>query len=149
MDKMELEVDIPPDRLVAWLQHDFATSAQPRFEVSANRVFVEEPVSGGRAGLDVNDDEAVLSVFGVLELRPLPVGVGRWSLRLQIEDALADHLPDEGGVPDEPEEMTLEGFEAAFIAPGRGLSYATLEIADEQARGGFDSFLADLQSGRH
>lgn len=146
---METELDIAADHLVEWLRDDLKSAARPRFEISASRSFVSEPVVDMAAALSDEEEVAAMAAIGVLEVTPAPATGGRWMLRLRVEDVVGPHLPDDGSVPDEPEELTLDAFEADFVLPDRGTAFVTLETASNQDRRRFDAIFAELLTDRH
>ncbi|MFZ2101516.1 MAG: hypothetical protein WAU86_13220 [Oricola sp.] len=146
---MEYELDIDARHLVEWLKADMRASGKDRFEIAASRTFVEDEVVAQTDGASPEDETAALSAVGILEVRPKLDSGGKWVVRLRIEDVIGPHLPEEGSVPDEPEELTLEGFEADFILPDRGAAYATLEIETDEDRERFARFATELESDHH
>lgn len=145
---MEFELDINARHLVEWLKADMRAAGEDRFEVSATRSFEEEP---GASGDDVSPEDATaaMTAIGILELRPKLDSAGRWLVRIRVEDVIGPHLPEEGSVPDEPEELSLEGFETDFLLPDRGTAFATLEVESETDREQFVRFVNQLQTDRH
>ena len=143
---MEYDLDVDADHLVEWLKQDIQAAGKKRFDVSASRVFVSG--AGGDSGGE-NAEIAEIAAVGVLEVKPMPDSAGRWLLRIRVEDVIGPHLPDNGSVPDEPEELTLAGFEADFIAPDRGTAFVTLEVETGEDEKLFGEFFTDLQSDHH
>lgn len=145
---MQYDLDMDARHLVEWLKADMR-SAENRFEVSATRSFEEEEVPGGENGASREDETAAMSAIGTLEVRPKLDSGGKWVIRIRVEDVIGPHLPEEGSVPGEPEDLTLEGFEEDFILPGRGTMFAMLEIETEEDRERFARFAAELEADRH
>jgi len=146
---MEYELDIDARHLVEWLKADARSGGAGRFEISATRDFMEETGVPDGGSASAEDQAAAMTAVGTLEVRPKLDSMGKWAIRIRIEDAIGPHLPDEGSVPDEPEELSLEGFEADFILPERGTTFASLEIQTEDDRERFARFAAELETGRH
>lgn len=146
---MEYELDIDPRHLVEWLKADALSAAAGRFEVSATRSFVEEPGVPASGSSSAEDDAAAMTAVGILEVRPKLDSSGRWVIRIRIEDMGGPHLPEEGSVPDEPEDLSLDGFETDFLLPDRGAAFATLEIQTDEDRERFDRFAQELEADRH
>jgi hypothetical protein len=146
---MEYQLDIAPDHLVEWLSKDIMESGKTRFDISASRSFRTEVIRNPSTPLNNEDMESLQAVTGILEIKPRPDSAGRWVLKVQVDDILGPHLPEEGSIPDEPEELSLAGFEADFIAPDRGTSFVTLELESDNDKAYFETFLNDLQTDRH
>lgn len=146
---MEYELDIDPRHLVEWLKADALSAAAGRFEVSATRNFVEEPGVPDSGSSSAEDEAAAMTAVGILEVRPKLDSSGRWVVRIRVEDVIGPHLPEEGSVPNEPEELSLEGFETDFLLPDRGAAFATLEVETEADRERFVSFANELRTDRH
>ena len=89
-----------------------------------------------------------MTTVGVLEVAP-PAGAGNWVLRLRIEDQVGSHLPDEGSVPDGPEEIGLAQFERCFLAADDLDATITLETGTAADGRGFDRVLARILADRH
>jgi hypothetical protein len=145
---MEREIDLMPRHLVDWLKADLARGGSGQLLVRATREFVAENGPATAADLDAEDGIEVVTSVGVLEVAPAD-GQGHWVLRLRIEDELGPHLPDDGSVPDAPEEMGLEQFERCFLADGDAEGTITLEAGSPADARGFDRVLARILSDRH
>jgi hypothetical protein len=100
---MELEIDLAPAQLVRWLEAELARPGPRAFAVRASREFLSEPAGGGN-GLDSDDALASLVTVGLLDVAALN-GSGDWCLSLRVEE----DLPEDGSVPDGPEDLTLAG----------------------------------------
>ena len=146
---MEYELDIDARHLVEWLKADVLSAGTGRFEISATRNFVEEQGVPDSGSSSAEDQVAAMTAVGVLEVRPKLDSSGNWVIRVQVEDMGGPHLPEAGSVPDEPEDMSLEGFETDFLLPDRGTVFATLEVDTEADRERFVSFANELRSDRH
>jgi hypothetical protein len=70
-------------------------------------------------------------------------------LRLRVEDAIGSHLPDDGSVPDGPEEIGLDEFAACFLATDDTEASVTLETGTPADGHGFDRVLAGILADRH
>jgi hypothetical protein len=145
---MEREIDLTPRHLVDWLKAEFMAGRASRLDVRASREFLAEdgPVAG--EGLDAEDEVAVVTTVGLLEVAP-PAGSGTWVLRLRIEDPVGSHLPDDGSVPDGPEEIGLEQFERCFLGADDLDATITLETGTAADGRGFDRLLARILTDRH
>lgn len=146
---MEYELDIDAVHLVEWLRREMESGGKPLFEISASRSFSSQDAGEEAAPVVEPEEIASMASVGLLEVKPAVDSGGHWLLRVRVEDVVGTHLPEEGSVPDEPEEMTLAGFEADFLASDQGTAYVTVELETEQDRQKFDSFLNDLQTDRH
>ena len=144
---MEREIDLTPARLVAWLRADRAAGDVSRVRVQATREFLAEDAPAAAEGLDAEDGIAVVTTVGQLEVTP-SAGPARWVLRLRIEDGLGEHLPDDGSVPDGPEEIGLEVFAACFLAAAGPDATVTLEAPTLADFRGFEPVLARILSER-
>lgn len=146
---MEYELDIDPRHLVEWLKADALAAGAGRFEVSATRDFIEEAGAPDSGSASSEDEVAATTAVGILEVRPKLDSAGKWVVRIRVEDVIGPHLPEEGSVPNEPEELSLEGFETDFLLPDRGATFATLEVETEADRERFISFADELRTDRH
>ena len=89
----------------------------------------------------------MVTTVGLLEVAPA-AGPARWVLRLRIEDGLGAHLPEDGSVPDGPEEMALDDFAACFL-DGDADAAITLETATPADGRGFERVFARILADRH
>jgi hypothetical protein len=146
---MEREIDLAPQHLVDWLRADLARGGA-RLEVRATREFLAEDCPSTAEGLDAEDGMEILTTVGLLEVAPAS-GNARWVLRLRVEDPFGSHLPDDGSVPDGPEEIGLDEFAARFLADGDAGATATvtLETGSPAAGRGFERVLARILADRH
>ncbi len=145
---MEREIDLAPRHLVDWLRAELARGGPRRFEVRATREFLAEDGPVLVDGLDPEDDVGVATTVGTLEVAPAN-GPGRWVLRLRVEDTIGSHLPDDGSVPDGPEEIGLDEFAARFLANDDADASVTLEAGTPADGHGFDRVLAGILADRH
>jgi hypothetical protein len=145
---MEQEIDLTARHLIDWLRADLALGGARRLRLRATREFLAEPAPLAGSGLDEEDDIEALTTVGLLEVGPRD-GAAHWTLRLRIEDPIGCHLPDDGSVPDDPEELALSDFEAAFLPAGLEEATVTLEAASAEDRRRFERLLAEMLAGRH
>ena len=144
---MEREIDLLPRHLVAWLRADRAAGGLARLQVRATREFLAEDGPATAEGLDADDEIAVVTTVGLLEVAPA-AGPANWVLRLRIEDGLGAHLPEDGSVPDGPEEMALDDFAACFLDCDADAA-VTLETATAADGRGFERVFARILADRH
>ena len=144
---MERAIDLAPARLIDWLRADLASGAA-RVRMQATREFLAEDAPAAAEGLDAEDGIAVGTTVGLLEVAPA-AGPARWVLRLRIEDGLAAHLPEDGSVPDGPEEIGLEVFAACFLGAAGPDVTMTLDAPTVADGLGFDLVLARILGNRH
>lgn len=142
---MEREIDLAPRHLVAWLKDEAAGGA---LAIQATREFLAEDTPASGDGLDAEDGIAVQTTVGLIEVSPR-AGACRWTLRLRIEDPVGCHLPDDGSVPDGPEEIGLEDFEACFLTGDDPDGTVTIEADDHDAARAFDRLLARMLADSH
>jgi hypothetical protein len=145
---MEHEIDLTPRHLIDWLRADLARGGAARLAVRATREFLCEPGPLAGAGLDAEDGMEALTTIGVLEVAPRNGGA-RWTLRLRVEDPIGAHLPDDGSVPDDPEELGLERFADAFLRGPDPGGTVTLEATTAADRRRFERLLAEMLADRH
>jgi hypothetical protein len=143
---MELEIDLAPAQLVRWLEAELARPGPRAFAVRASREFLSEPAGGGN-GLDPEDALASLVTVGLLDVAALN-GSGDWCLSLRVEDPFGAHLPEDGSVPDGPEDLTLADFGAAFASEDLDASM-TLTAATAADRRKAERVLARILEDRH
>jgi hypothetical protein len=144
---MEREIDLNGRHLVDWLKTDLARDEGRHLTVRATREFLAEACPAAGTEIDAEDDVEVVTTVGLLEVAPAD-GHGHWVLRLRVEDELGSHLPDDGSVPDGPEELGLDEFERCFLADGAD-GTVTLETGEPKDGRGFDRILARILSDRH
>jgi hypothetical protein len=145
---MERDIDLTPQHLLDWLRDDMAHGGRERLAVRATREFLTEDGPLGAMGIDVEDDISVMTTIGLLEVAP-PPGGHHWVLRIRVEDPVGEHLPDDGSVPDGPEEIGLEEFEACFLASEDLSASVTVEAATAADRQSFERVLARMIRDRH
>jgi hypothetical protein len=147
---MEREIDLAPQHLIDWLRADLAGGGARRLEVRATREFLAEDGPAAAEGLDAEDGMEVLTTVGLLEVAPAG-GSARWVLRLRVEDPFGAHLPEDGSVPDGPEEIGLDEFAECFLADGEAGATATVTLETGSPAGGrgFERLLARILADRH
>jgi hypothetical protein len=144
---MEHEIDLTPRHLIDWLRADLARGPRAGLTVRVTREFQAEPAPTG-TGLDPEDDVAALTTVGLVEVTPRDGG-GRWTLRLRVEDALGCHLPEDGSVPDGPEDIGLDEFADGFLAADGPDATVMLEAETAADRRRFERVLARMLADRH
>jgi len=143
----DYELDVAADHIVGWLKGEIA--AGKAISIRATREYTANPVvRREEVGLSEDTDASSLMTIGVLEAWPTGVDEG-WVLQLRVEDVVGPHTPDEVSVPDRPEEIDLDDFEAEFIAPDRGTVYVSVSAETAEAKRRFDRILADMTSDRY
>lgn len=134
---MEREIDVSARHLLDWLR-----AGQSDLNVRATREYLRESGPAAAGELDAEDDLDVATTVGLVEIRP---DCGRnWVLRLRVENPLACHLPDDGPVPDEPEEIGLDEFEACFLDDEAPDAAVTVEADLHPDARAFDKVLAAI-----
>ena len=145
----ERELDVTPAQVVYWLKREMAGAPLAEFEVRATREYVAHPLERPEAiGLENELDIEEYAAIGVLEISPVEHRKG-WVLRVRIEDEFGPHLPDDEPVQDEAEEIDIDTFEEAFVTPGSGEEFVSVEVADNAAFAQFEEMFADLVRNRH
>lgn len=143
---MEREIDLTPRHLVDWLKADLA-SGSAQVEVRATREYLAETGPASAEELDSEDEMTVLLTVGLLEVTP--ARGPRWTLRLRVEDPVGAHLPEDGSVQDEPEEIALDEFEACFLADDDRPAAVTVETDGAADGRGFERVLSRILADRH
>jgi len=143
-------LDIDPEQIVLWLMQE-ERAGRGKLQLAASRAY-ETPEVAGRELADLGDQERaelsdVLEV-GLLEVTP-PPGSARWTLRLRFEDDTASRLPEDEPVPEGEEEIDLETFYNAFVAPPRGTMEVSVEVESPAAKGAFTKVLNAIRANRH
>ena len=123
-------------------------AAPAALEVRATREFLAEDGPATAEGLDAEDGMEVLTTVGILEVAPR-AGGSHWVLRLRVEDAVGSHLPEDGSVPDGPQEIDVEVFETCFLADGDADATVMLETTCAADGRGFERVLARILADRH
>jgi len=147
---MEREIDVSARHLIDWLR-----AGPAGFAVRATREYLwdSEPAASGPgepAGLDSEDEIEVATTVGLVEVRPArhaEAGCG-WVLRVRVENPLACHLPEDGSVADEPEEIDLDEFEACFLGDEAEDGAVTVEADRNPDARAFDKVLAAILASR-
>jgi hypothetical protein len=145
---MEREIDLTPRHLVDWLKAEIEARREHALEVRASREFLSDEAPATGDHLDPEDDVSVLTTVGTLEVRPSAAG-SRWLLRLRVEDPIGSHLPDDGSVPDGPEEIGLEEFESCFVSTDDLDATVTVETNGPGEARDFDRILGQMLADRH
>ena len=145
----EYGLDVTADQIVHWLKDELAAGRSQKLEVRATREYLTEPVADREgAGLSEDTEVASLTTVGTLEAKPSG-GEGGWVLRVRVEDELGPHVPEDHSVPDLPEEIDLDAFDADFVAPDRGTAYIAVYAETPEAKKAFDRIFDDLITDRH
>lgn len=138
---MEREIDLSARHLLQWLR-----AGQPGLRVRATREYLWDGVPVSSPEVDAEDELEVATTVGLLEVRPLR---GEdWVLRLRVDSPLACHLPEDGSVPEEPEEIDLDEFEACFLDEETGDGAVTVEADRHPDARAFDKVLAAILASR-
>jgi hypothetical protein len=145
----EYGLDVTADQIVHWLKDDLAAGRRQPLEIRATREYISEPVANlEEAGLSEDAEVDSLTTVGILEAKLFGVE-DSWVLRVRVEDEVGLHVPEDESVPDFPEEIDLDTFDADFVAPDRGTAYVTLYADTPQAKKAFDRVFAELIVDRH
>jgi len=144
----EYELDTFSDQIVHWLRDELATE-QPRVSYSASRDFVsDEGADTQAAGLSEETDARPLVTVGILEIRPVDAD-DNWRLTVRVEDNVGVHLPEDGSVSDDPEEIDLNDFQIQFTANDNCTEFVNLRAETTAAKKKFDELFVDIVSDRH
>ena len=143
-------LDIAPEQIVLWLLSE-QRAGRGKLQVSAFRAYETSAVAD-RELSDLGDEERaelsdVLEV-GLLEVAP-PPGSARWTLRIRFEDDTGARLPEDEPVPEGEEEIDLQTFHDAFVAPPRGTMEVSVEVESPAAKGQFNKVLNAIMRDRH
>jgi hypothetical protein len=145
----EYGLDVDASQIVHWLKDDRAAGRRRKLDIRATREYAAEPVADlDEAGIGEDQDVAALATIGTLEVRPIGVEHG-WVLRVRIEDVVGSHLPEDGSVPEDAEEIDLDTFDEDFIIPDTGTVYVSLEAATPKGKHAFDRLLSEVITNRH
>jgi len=141
------ELDLTADQIVQWLKDEIA-SGRP-VDIRTTREYVTEPLPDREeTGLSEETDASSRMTVGILEAWPVGADDG-WRLRVRVEDILGPHAPEDGSVPDRPEEIDLDDFEAEFVAPDRGAVFVSVTTETPLGKRRFDQVFANLLRDRH
>lgn len=138
---MEREIDVSARRLLGWLK-----AGPSGVQVRATREYLWEGAPAAAEDLDAEDELEVATTVGLIEVRPDRGEV--WVLRLRVENPLACHLPDEGSVPDDGEEIDLDEFESCFLSDDAPEGSVTVEADRHPEARAFDKVLASILASR-
>lgn len=140
---MEREIDVSARHLLEWLK-----TGPPGIAVRATREYLWEGAPVATEDLDAEDELEVATTVGLVEVRPADGHA--WVLRLRAEDPLGSHLPENGSVPEEPEEIDLDEFETCFLdtagsdGDDDGDASVTIEADHHPDARAFDKVLATI-----
>lgn len=142
---MEREIDVSARHLLHWLR-----TAPCGLRVRATREYIWEGEPASAESLDREDELEIATTVGLLEVRPgKGAGEGNgWIVRLRVENPLACHLPDEGSVPDDGEEIDLDEFEDCFLSDDAPDASVTVEADRHPDARAFDKVLAAILASR-
>jgi hypothetical protein len=144
----EYPMDIPADQVVRWLKEEMK-NGKKAWQIRASREYVHDPKADLETfGLSPEADVASIITVGTLQAE-LPDAHGAWRLRIRVEDAIGPHTPDEEPVPEGPEEIDLDAFNAEFVVSDRGTAFVTLEAETEAGKRQFDRLYGALIRNRH
>lgn len=137
-------VEVPPELIVRWLMDALAVGPLKNGIRATREYVVKDDFNLDSAGLSGSDDIDVVVAVGTLEVEAAPPA-GGWTLKICVEDALGDRLPEDEPVPEEPEDIDLEAFWVEFIDPDRGVALAELDAGSPAARNRFERFVERLK----
>jgi len=141
-------LDAAADQVVHWLIEEMKDGRRA-WQVRATRTYIQDPEANLESfGLSPEADVASLIAVGSLEADLLGEHPA-WCLRLRVEDVVGPHTPEDESVPDAPEEIDLETFEAEFILPDRGTAYVSVDAETEEGKRQFDLLYAEMIRDRH
>lgn len=145
---LEYGIEIPADQIFHWLKDELASGRQ-RFVCRATREYVAD-VLGKVENTDIDEDYGIqlITTTGTLEISPEGAANG-WLLKVYVEDVVGPHIPEDGSVPAEPEEIQLDDFYAQFIAPDNGTVFVTVNAESKSAKARLDAVLAEIMEDRH
>lgn len=144
----EYELDTFCDQIVHWLSDELARQ-RPRVSYVATRDFVsDERADLQSAGLSEDTGAASLVTVGTLEVTPVIADEG-WRLTVRVEDTVGAHTPEDSSVPDYPQEIDLDAFQAQFTASDTCTEFVTLRADTETAKKRFDELFVDIVKDRH
>lgn len=145
---LQYDLDIPADQVFHWLKEELA-SGRKRITYRAACEYVSDEPSGGQIE-DSSEDTGLhsISTTATLEISPASAEDG-WMLKVYVEDIVGPHVPEDGSVPDGPEEIQLDDFYTRFIAPESGTVFVSVSTDSEDAKGKFDSLLSEITEDRH
>ena len=145
---LEYGLEIPADQIVHWLKDELASGRQ-RFTCQATRDYVSD-VLGKVEHPEIDEDSGIQSITTTATLEVSPaVATEGWVLKVCVEAVVGPHMPEDGSVADEPEEIQLDDFYAQFIAPDTGTVFVTVSAANQSAKAQFDAVLAEIMQDRH
>ena len=140
---IQYSLEIAADQVFRWLNED-AKRGKRAWNVRATREYVvDRDAKLATFGVESEADVASLVTVGVLEAE-ISGEQPAWSLTIRVEDVVGPHTPEDESVPEGPEEIDLETFEAEFILPDRGTAYVSLEAESEASKRHFDRFYGQL-----
>jgi len=141
-------LDIAAEQVVRWLMQE-TRDAGRQWRIHATREYVrDEDADLATFGLSSEADVASLITVGALEAE-LPGEHPVWRLRIRVEDVVGPHIPDDESVPEGPEEIDLETFEADFVLPDRGTAYVNIEAETEDGIRHFNRLYGQLIRDQH
>lgn len=143
-------LDIAAKQIVRWLM-DEERGGNRELQISASRTYLcEEIPTPQERGLgdEEREDLTEVTTVGILEVAP-PHKAEGWLLRVRIEDAIGQRLPDDISASDEPEEIDLEKFWETFIVPQHGTAFVAVDTETVEAWASFQRMLDEMRANRH
>lgn len=143
-------LDIPAEQIVRWLIEE-ERAGRHDIRITATRSYLREDVPTLEQltlSEEEREDLTEVTEIGVLEVAPQH-GAEGWVLRVRIEDALGERLPEDAPAPDEPEELDLNNFQKEFVLPGRGTAFVAVDAETPDAWASFQWLLREMQTDKH
>lgn len=128
----EYAIDVLPGEVMRWARLD-AKRGAPQLWVKASKQYIVE-TDFDRAACGIGDDEdlALVSVHGLLELSPQH-GLGGWTLQLRADDVMGLIPSDAEMTYEDEDDMTAEAFEEQFLIPESGEVEVVVQAEDGAA----------------
>jgi len=143
----EYAIDVPVDELLGWVRED-ARRPTPLLDVRAAREYrVDTDFDRAEAGIGEDDDVALVTASGVLEVMPTR-GRRGWVLQLRSEDSIGLRPVDVEESYEDDEDLPVETFVTQFLGAGNGLPEVVLCADDGAAWQRFQRWLARRRTRR-
>ena len=143
-------LDISAEQIIKWLI-DEEREGRHGLQISASRTFLREDISdpsGSGLGEEEREDLTEVIEVGSVEVWPQQKASG-WLLRLRIEDALTQRLPEDASSSEQAEEIDLTAFEQEFISKGQGTAFVAVDAETPEAWSSFQALLHEMQTNSH
>lgn len=141
----EYAIDIPANEVLGWVRED-AGRTTPQLVVRASSEYrVETDFDREAAGIGEDDDLALMTACGVLNVMPTR-GRRGWVLQLSTEDSVGLRFVSDQETYENEEDLPVDAFVTRFLGSGKGEVEVTLCADDRESWQRFQRWLKRRRS---